>query len=65
MLRDPSSMLQHSQRLIEGHSPQDVMNALLANDVFTLCQQYAIPEEVPFVPVSKKHSANIPNIGLW
>lgn len=41
------------------------MNALLANDVFTLCQQYAIPEEVPFVPVSKKHSANIPNIGLW
>ena len=41
------------------------MNALLANDVFTVCQQYAIPEEVPFVHVSKKHSANILNIGLW
>lgn len=65
MLRDPSSMLQHSQRLIEGHSPQDVMNALLANDVFTVCQQSAIPEEVPFVPVPQNHSANIPNMGLW
>ena len=45
--------------------PSGLMNALLANDVFTVCQQYAIPEEVPFVHVSKKHSANILNIGLW
>ena len=65
MLRDPPSMLQHSQRLIEGYSPQDVMNELLANDVFTVCQQSAIPEEVPFVPVPQNHSVNIPNIGLW
>ena len=53
MFRDPSSMLQHSQRLIEGHSPQDVMNALLANDVFTVCQQSAIPTEVPLCPSRK------------
>lgn len=65
MLRDPSSMLQHSQKLIEGHSPQDVMNALLANDVFTICQPTVVPEEVPFIPAQQSHSANIPNIGLW
>ena len=65
MLRDPSSMLQHSQRLIEGHSPQDVMSALLANDVFAVCQSPDIPAEISLPPVHQRQSANIPNIGLW
>ena len=65
MLRDPSLMLEHSQKLIEGHSSQDVMNSLLANDVFSICQTSDASPDISLPSMPQRHSANIPNIGLW
>ncbi len=59
LLRDPASLLEHGQKVIEGHSPNQILNTLTHS-----ASHSHEEEECPF-PLTTGGPQFVDSLGLW